>query len=75
VCGIDGLRVVAASVMPVIPRGNTHAPTTRITERAADLIRAAREPSTVVATGGRARGPPLTGRHPATTSHPTMPAL
>ncbi len=37
--GIDGLRVVDASVMPVIPGGNTHAPTVMVAERAADLIR------------------------------------
>ena len=37
--GIEGLRVADASVMPVIPGGNTNAPTIMIGERASDLVR------------------------------------
>ncbi len=37
--GVDGLRVVDASVMPTVPRGNTNAPTIALAERAADLLR------------------------------------
>jgi len=37
--GVDGLRVVDASVLPAVPRGNTNAPTVAVAERAADLIR------------------------------------
>ena len=38
--GVEGLRVADASVMPLIPGGNTHASAVMIGEKASDLIRA-----------------------------------
>lgn len=38
VIGVEGLRVADASVIPVIPSGNTNAPVMMIGERAADFI-------------------------------------
>ena len=37
--GVEGLRVIDASIMPLLPSANTFAATIAIAERGADLVR------------------------------------
>lgn len=46
VYGVDGLRIVDASIFPSIPSGNTNLPTIMVAERIADLILAERQANT-----------------------------